>query len=113
MCSTDLSISLHVGSQFGYLLQGDEYISLTNNTILRKNTTLLCITEQFNLQEIQWKYESLNGVITDPPSTTDMREFSTINVTLDQPGIYSCSVSQDGGLVTKVYTAILEDSPGK
>ena len=87
-------------------------MSLTNNTILRNNTTLLCITEQFNLQPVQWKYESLNGVSTDLASTTDMRGFSTINVTLDQPGIYSCNVSQDAGDITLVYTATLE-APGK
>ena len=87
-------------------------MSLTNNTILRKNTTLLCITEQFNLQPVQWKYESLNGVSTDLPSTTDVRGFSTINVTLDQPGIYSCNVTQDAGNVILMYTAIIE-APGK
>ena len=90
--------STFLGTQFGYQVQGDDYMSLTNNTILRNNTTLLCITEQFNQQPVQWKYESLNGVSTDLPSTTDVRGFSTINVTLDQPSIYSCNVLKMPGM---------------
>ena len=66
------------------------------------------------MQQVHWKYVSFNGVSTDLSANTDGRGFSTLNVTLDEPGFYSCNVSQWAGNVTKIYTtAIIDLSSGK
>ena len=80
------------------------YSSLADNSILRSNTTLYCVTEIENTTQVNWSYVDISGVSSDINSTTDAKTgISTLQVYTTQSGYYMCEVTEDGGM-SRVYT---------
>ncbi|KAI6655606.1 hypothetical protein LOD99_2104 [Oopsacas minuta] len=82
------------------------YSPLEENTILTTDTTLYCVTEIFNTPQVLWSYLDLAGIRNDLTSMSAIdvtTGVSTLYVRIDQPGYYSCEVSQDGGM-NRTYT---------
>ncbi|KAI6647376.1 hypothetical protein LOD99_12372 [Oopsacas minuta] len=101
-CGTKLNV-------FGEVI-ASSYSPLSDNTILTSNTTLYCVTENMNTPEVMWSYVDLFGISTDLTSTTDPNTgVSTIQVYTNQPGSYSCEVTENGGM-NRTYTAVIFDA---
>ena len=84
-------------------------VGLLNNSILFANTILYCLTENLDTPIVTWNYEDLTGTQTILTSTTDASTgISTLSVISDNPGFYSCQVTQDGGM-NKIYTVEMLD----
>ena len=74
-----------------------ESTELPNNQILTQNTELDCFTENSN----PWSYVDLAGNRTDLNTAVDVTTgISTLSVTTDEPGYYSCEVMHRGKSVT-------------
>ena len=98
-----------VGSSFGNQISSSTFTALSDNSILISNTTLYCITDSRNTPEVEWSYEDVFGNITDLSATTDASTgVSTLSVTTDVPGYYSCKVSLEGG-TNRTYTVEMRD----
>ena len=93
-----------VGSSFGKQIDSSTFTPLSDNSILISNTTLYCITDSNNTPEVGWSYEDISGNRTDLSATTDPSTgVSTLSVTTDVPGYYSCKVFLEGG-TNRTYT---------
>ena len=98
-----------VGSSFGMQISSSTFTALSDNSILTSNTTLYCITDSINTPEVEWSYEDVSGNRTDLSATTDASTgVSTLFVTTDVPGYYSCKVSLEGG-TNRAYTVEMMD----
>ena len=87
------------------------YSLLTNNTILASDTTLYCVTDSPSVREVIWNYVDLAGIRTNLTSTTNVTTgVSIIEAYTTQPGYYTCEVSQNGGINTTTYTAVMTDT---
>ena len=87
------------------------YSSLADNTVLTSDTTLYCVTENKDTPQVTWSYLNLDGIRTNLTSTTDTSTgVSIIQVSTTQPGYYTCEVSQNGGMNTVTYTAVMRDT---
>ena len=66
-----------------------------------------------NTSQVTWTFENTNGVNTNLSATTDATTgVSTLYVTNDKAGYYSCEVSQNGSN-TRTYTVkMLDFNPG-
>ena len=95
-------------SPFGEKTKENNYIAL-KDSILYKNTTLYCVTEVQSTPQVIWTFLHPSGVNTILPAPTNTTTgVSTLYVTNDKPGIYTCVVSQNGGN-TKTYFAVMKD----
>ena len=75
-----------VDHAFG-VLNSSVYTRLLNNQIQFKSTTLYCISET----NLPWSYVDLSGNRTVLNTTVDVNtSISTLSVTTDNPGYYSC-----------------------
>ena len=90
------------------------FTELPNNQILSQDTTLYCITETSN----PWSYVDLAGNRTALNATVNVTTgISTLPVTTDEPGYYSCQVIRGSSNVTynvgifdfTNYTGIISD----
>ena len=98
-----------VGSSFGKQIGSSTFTALPDNSILTSNTTLYCITDSSNTPEVEWSYEDVSGTRTDLSATTDASTgVSTLSVTTEVPGYYSCKVSLEGG-TNRTYTVEMMD----
>ena len=96
-------------SPFGEQINANKFIALKDNSLLNTDATLYCITETKNTPQVTWTFEDTNGVSTSLTATTDATTgVSTISVTNDKAGYYSCEVSQNGGN-TRTYTVEMLD----
>ena len=87
------------------------YTSLSDNIILTSNTTLYCVTENMETPQVVWSYLNLDGIRTNLTTTTDaITGVSIIEASTTQPGYYTCEVSQNGGMNTVTYTAVMTDT---
>ena len=98
---------------FGEKTSANTYTALEDNQSLYRNTTLYCITETKNTPQVTWIFRDLNGVTTTLSGATNATTgVSTLYITNDKTGYYSCEVSQNGGN-TSTYTAVMLDfTPG-
>ena len=98
-----------VGSSFGRQIDSSTFTALSDNSILISNTTLYCITDSSNTSEVEWSYEDVSGNSTDLSATTVVSTgVSTLSVTTDVPGYYSCKVFLEGG-TNRNYTVEMMD----
>ena len=98
-----------VGSSFGKKIGSSTFTALSDNSILISNTTLYCITDSSNTPEVEWSYEDVSDNRTDLSAMTDASTgVSSLSVTTDVPGYYSCKVSLKGGM-NKTYTVEMMD----
>ena len=82
---------------FAYKEDESTYTELPNNQILTQNTELYCFTENSN----PWSYVDLAGNRTALDDTVNVTTgISTLSVTTDEPGYYSCEVMHRGTSVT-------------
>ena len=89
---------------FGRIVDASTFEELNNNTILSQNTTLYCVTENRNTPQVTWSYVDLDGIRSFPISATSATTgVSFLELTNDNPGIYSCQVTRNGENLT--YTA--------
>ena len=96
-------------SPFGEQINGNKFVALKDNSLLNTNATLYCITETKNTPQVTWTFEDTNGVSTSLSAMTDATTgVSTLSVTNDKAGYYSCEVSQNGGN-TRTYTVEMLD----
>ena len=103
------SLIIIVGSSFGKQISSSTFTALSDNSILISNTTLYCITDSSNRPEVEWSYEDVSGNRTDLSATTDASTgVSSMSVTTDVPGYYSCKVPLQGGTI-KTYTVEMMD----
>ena len=81
---------------------------LPTNHIFSQNTTLYCITEN----STPWSYVDLTGIRTVLNTTVINAAIglTTLSVTTDNPGYYSCQVIQSGGL-DETYTVGIFNNP--
>ena len=87
------------------------YSSLTNNTILTSDTILYCVTDSPSVRGVMWSYVDLAGIITNLTSTTNTATgLSTIQINSTNPGNYTCELSQNGGINTTTFTALMKDT---
>ena len=87
------------------------YSPLTNNTILTSTTTLYCVTDSPSVRGVMWSYVDLSGVRTNLNSTTNATTgLSTLQVYSTYPGNYTCELSQNGGINTTTFTALMKDT---
>ena len=78
---------------------------------MTSNTTLYCVTENKDTPQVLWSYVDLSDVRTNLTTTTDASSgVSVIQVYTTQPGYYTCEVSQNGGMNTITYTAVMTDT---
>ena len=109
ICLLNSSLFLLVNA-FGRIIDST-YSSLADNTVLSSDTTLYCVTENKDTPQVTWSYLNLNGIRTNLTSTTDTSTgVSIIQVSTTQPGYYTCEVSQNGGMNTVTYTAVMRDT---
>ena len=93
---------------FGKMMENSTSVeSIANNAILHEDTTLYCITENMNTPHVTWSYADLAGGSSSVlNSTTDVTTgVSSLSVTTDKPGYYSCQVTRNGSNVN--YTAVV------
>ena len=96
-------------SPFGIQENATTFKAISDNSILSADTTLYCITEIKETQSVTWSYVDNAGIQSNPTSTTDSSTgVSTLSITTDLPGMYSCQVTQDRG-ATKMYTVEMID----
>ena len=89
-----------VGSSFGKQIDSSAFKTLSDNSILISNTTLYCITDSSITPEVEWSYEDVSGNRTELSAMTDASTgVSSLSVTTDVPGYYSCRVSLEGGTI--------------
>ena len=82
---------------------------MANNSILISNTTLYCLTDSINSPEESWSYDDVSGNRNAISGTNDASTgVSTLSVTTNAPGYYSCEVSLQGGM-SKIYTVEMKD----
>ncbi|KAI6653443.1 hypothetical protein LOD99_3662 [Oopsacas minuta] len=94
---------------FGEEIALREYNNLEDLSVLTTNTTLYCITDVIDIPEVIWKYEDLEGVNTSQSAETDFfTGFSSLLVTTDKVGYYSCYVTENG--VSKTYSIAVMDT---
>ena len=97
------------GSSFGKQIDSSIFKTLSDNSILISNTTLYCITDSSSTPEVEWSYEDVSGTRTDLSAMTDASTgVSSLSVTTDVPGYYSCKVSLEGWM-NKTYTVEMMD----
>ena len=109
ICLLNSSLFLLVNA-FGQIVDST-YSSLADNTVLTSDTTLYCVTENKDTPQVTWSYLNLDGIRTNLTSTTDTSTgVSIIQVSTTQPGYYTCEVSQNGGMNTVTYTAVMRDT---
>ncbi|KAI6657364.1 Secretory phospholipase A2 receptor [Oopsacas minuta] len=88
---------------FGEEMASNVYEYLSDLSVLTTNTTLYCITEKIDIPEVIWNYEDLQGVRISLSADTDFfTGFSSLLVTTDKSGYYSCDVTENG--INKTYT---------
>ena len=78
-------------------------VALPNNTILTSDTTLYCVTENNDILQVKWSYVDLAGTRSVLTSITNTG-VSILHVFTNQPGYYTCEVTENGGNST-TYTA--------
>ena len=106
---TALLLMIIVGSSFGKQISSSTFTALSDNSILISNTTLYWITDSSNTPEVEWSYEDVSGNRTDLSATSNASTgASSMYVTTDVPGYYSCKVSLEGGM-NKTYTVEMMD----
>ena len=94
---------------FGEKTSDNTYIALEDNSFLYKDTTLYCLTENKNTPQVTWYFKDLYGVATTLYAETDATTgLSTLFVSSEEAGFYSCELSQNGG-IAKTYTAVMLD----
>ena len=94
-------------SPFGQQTGTGTFSALGNNSFLIRDTTLYCLTENQNDPQVTWTFINTDGHITFLSATTDATTgVSTLNVTNEKPGHYSCKVTQNGG-DTQTYTTVM------
>ena len=109
ICLLNSSLFLLVNA-FGRITDST-YSSLADNTVLSSDTTLYCVTENKDTPQVTWSYLNLDGIRTNLTSTTGTSTgVSIIQVSTTQPGYYTCEVSQNGGMNTVTYTAVMRDT---
>ena len=82
---------------------------LSKDSILTSDTTLYCLTDSINGTVVVWSYEDASGIRNVLSGTTDASTgISTLSVSTDVPGYYSCDVSKEGG-VKMIYTVEILD----
>ena len=87
----------------------NESFIAANNAIIYQDATLYCITENRNTPQVYWSYIDLDGSRSVLSSTTNVATgVSVLTVTTDNPGYYSCEVTQQGG-VSKLFGILLLD----
>ena len=92
---------------FGRTIGASTFKELNNNTILSQNTTLYCVTENRNTPQVTWSYVGLDGIRTFPISETNgTTGVSFLELTNENPGIYSCQVTRNGENVTYIAEMI-------
>ena len=85
-------------SPFGIKEDATTFEALSDNSILNADTTLYCLTENKDIPNVIWSYVDNAGTKSNLTSTTDSNTgVSTLYITTDVPGTYSCLVTQDGG----------------
>ena len=87
----------------------NESFITANNASIYQDATLCCIAENRNTPQVKWSYVDLDGnrsVLTT--STNVTTGVSVLTVTTDNPGYYSCEVTQDNG-VSRIYGVWLQD----
>ena len=109
ICLLNSSLFLLVNA-FGRITDST-YSSLADNTVLSSDTTLYCVTENKDTPQVTWSYLNLDGIRTNLTSTTGTSTgVSIMQVSTTQPGYYTCEVSQNGGMNTVTYTAVMRDT---
>ncbi|KAI6653444.1 Macrophage mannose receptor 1-like [Oopsacas minuta] len=98
-------------SQFGKLIEANRYTALYDNAILTASTTLHCITEQLGTPQVIWSYVGLDGTMStyDVP-TNATTGASSLYIDINNPGYYSCEITQFRGERKKYTAALLEPS---
>ena len=91
---------------FGRALNASTFEELNNDTILSQNTTLYCVTENRNTPQVTWSYVDLDGIRSFPISATSATGVSFLELTNENPGIYSCQVTRNGENVTYIAEMI-------
>ena len=87
----------------------NESFITANNASIYQDATLYCITENRNTPQVNWSYVDLVGSRSILSSITDATiGVSVLTVTTDNPGYYSCEVTQDNG-VSRIYGVWLQD----
>ena len=84
-------------------------LNSNKSTTLYENITVQCITENKDTQHVVWSYVDLDGsrsVLNSPTSLTT--GVSTLSVSTDKPGYYSCQVTQQTG-VSRTYGVRIRD----
>ncbi|KAI6660002.1 hypothetical protein LOD99_14343 [Oopsacas minuta] len=108
-----LAIQLYISimeSSFGQQINSDTYISLEEGTILITDTTLYCVAEDKTTSEPVWSYVDPTGTqVNLPPTANDaITGISTLYVYSNQPGYYSCEVTNQG--MTRTHTVRMLDT---
>ena len=94
-------------SPFGVHTGNGTFSALRDNSILIRDTTLYCLTENQNITQVNWTFVDIYGHTSALSATTNPTTgVSTLNVTNDKPGHYSCEVTQNGG-DTRTYTVVM------
>ena len=83
---------------FGIQNNATVFEALSDNSILVANSTLHCLTENKETTNITWSYVDNTGIRSILNSPTDVSTgVSTLSISTDLPGMYSCQVTQDRG----------------
>ena len=78
-------------------------------SILISNTILYCLTDNTSTPQVVWSYEDVFGNNIVLSGTTDASTgISTLSITTNVPGYYSCEVSLEGGM-SMTYTVEMMD----
>ena len=98
-----------IGSSFGNQINSNTLVTLLEDSILIYNTILYCLTDNRNASGVVWSYEDVSGNLSVLSGTTEASTgISTLSVTTDVPGYYSCEVSLEGGM-KRTYTIEIID----
>ena len=98
-----------IGSSFGKQINSNALVSLSEDSILLSNTDLYCITNNRIITDLVWSYEDVSGnSIVLSGSIDTSTGISTLSVSTDVPGYYSCEVSLEGGM-KRTYTIEMKD----
>ena len=88
-----------IGSSFGNQINSNTLVTLSEDSILIFNTILYCLTDNRNASGVVWSYEDVSGNLSVLSGSIDTSTgISTLSVTTDIPGYYSCEVSLEGGM---------------
>lgn len=98
-------------SSFGQIINSTTFMSLVENSIITKDTTLYCVAEDKTSPQIIWTYTNSSGTSSNITATSNdaTTGISTLYVYSNKPGYYSCEVITEVGTV-KMHTVKVLDT---